>query len=725
MSGEEQIQPQPHLGDTFAPYLARLAKKQGLAEPMLFPGRASRGSGDLRTFILVLLKHWKAAAIFAVATLAVVATATFLMTAIYEPEGRIQIDPPGEETFSLQSSNGTPDTEYISTEAEKLETAELARGTIQALGLSHNPELAGKAALHVNEAQDAAEHAALVQFQANLSVRRDPGSRLVGVRFASHDPRLSAMVVNKLMKLFIDNSYQSRHEAIQQSSLWLARQLDDIREKTATSSRAVVDFQRQHGIADTGHDSTTLSQQVGELNKQLADAESQRIQLESYTRHSPGFLLPQISSNPVIQQLTQRRAELYGQMARAQVLYGPNHPEVRKLQKELEELDRQLGLQRSVMQTELQSSYQAARRREALLEREVQNSTAQLSEMEQYLNLKKQAEADRQLYDNLYAKIKESGIAAASKSSNMRIVEEAAVLDRPTRPHRRLNLLLGLVFGVFGGLALAFVKEGLEDRIHTTDDVRSFTGLSSIVVVPAVRENTAKLSALKPSPPAMNREQQPPLLLNQPRSPQLEAVNALRTVVMLSRENRQQVLMITSPLSGDGKTTVATSLAVSLAKLGRTCLIDADLRRPRIAKALCLSPGPGFAELLRGQVSLHDVLRPFPHVPALSVIASGEASEEPVELLSSFSMSRTIQDLRGICEYVVLDTPPVLPFAEGRALATIVDGIILVGRAASTPRIAMTRTMELFQELRSAPILTVVLNGVDFRASQYKYYAQY
>jgi capsular exopolysaccharide synthesis family protein len=184
--------------------------------------------------------------------------------------------------------------------------------------------------------------------------------------------------------------------------------------------------------------------------------------------------------------------------------------------------------------------------------------------------------------------------------------------------------------------------------------------------------------------------------------------------------------MVTSPLAGDGKTTVATSLAVSLAKLGQTCLIDADMRRPRIAKTLSLSHGPGLENLLRSHASLADVMQTVPHIQGLSVIATHRpVAGEAAELLSGYPMAQVIQDLREISDYVVIDSPPVLAFAESRALSTMVDGIILVGRAASTPRIAMTRTVELFQELRSAPVLTVVLNGVDVNASQYKYYSQY
>jgi capsular exopolysaccharide synthesis family protein len=692
------------------------------------PHRSDTHDGDLRRFISVLLKHRRGATIFALSTIGAVALATFLMKPIYEPEGRIQIDPPGQETFSMQSNNGPGDSDYVATEAEKIRTAELSRATIQALQLNRDPELVGKATAQAASADDssAVGTEAITQFQSHLSVRRNQANRLVGIRFASHDAQLSARVVNTLMDLFVQSSYQARHDAISQSSTWLARQLDDIRDKFQKSSAAVENFQKAHGIVETDHDSTTLSQAVGELNKQLADAESQRMQLEAYlNRTGEEESLPQVASNPVVQGLTQKRADVSAQLAETQVTYGPNHPNVRKLQNQVEELDRQLAAERSSLKADLRTTYTAAQRRESMLQKQLRDASQQLGQMEQYTSLKKQAQADRDLYDSLYAKIKESGIAAASKSSNIRVVERASVLDHPTRPRRLLNLLLGTLFGILGGIVLAFVKEGLEDRIQTAEDVRAFTGLSSVILVPNVAEKGRKKLTLHGTTyTSLKNGGSPRMLLGRPNSPESEAVNALRTFVVRTQPDTQQrVLMVTSPLPGDGKTTVALNLAASLAKMGRTCLIDADLRRPRIADALRLRRGNDFVDLLKGMVTLESVIVRAPQIDGLSVIGCWSPTHEAGELLSRFPMTELIDRLRVMFDYVLLDTPPLLPYSEGRALSTVVDGIILVGRAANTPRMAMTRTVELLNEIRSAPICTVVLNGVDFRSPQYRYYS--
>jgi capsular exopolysaccharide synthesis family protein len=673
-----------------------------------------------------LLKHRRAATIFALSTIGAVTLATFLMRPVYEPEGRIQIDPPGQETFSMQSNNGPGDSDYVATEAEKIRTAELARATIRALQLDRDPELVGKATAQAASLVESSPVGteAITEFESHLSVRRNQANRLVGIRFASHDAQQSARIVNTLMDLFVKSSYQARHDAISQSSAWLARQLDEIRDKFEKSSQAVEDFRKTHGIVETDHDSTTLSQAVGEPNQQLADAEPQRMQLESdLNRTGDEESLPQVTSNPVVQALTQKRADVSAQLAETQVIYGPNHPNVRKLQNQVQELDRQLATQRSSLKSDLRTTYTTAQTCESMLQEQLRDAGQQLGQMEQYTSLKKQAQADRDLYDSLYAKIKESGIAAASKSSNIRVVERASVLDNPTRPRRLLNLLLGTLFGLLGGIVLAFIREGLEDRIQTAEDVRTFTGLSSVILVPNVADAGRK-KLTRGTTYTSFKNGSPRILLGRPNSPASEAVNALRTFVVRTQpEEQQRVLMVTSPLPGDGKTTVALNLAASLAKMGRTCLIDADLRRPRIADALRLRRGNDFVDLLKGRVTLESVIVRAPQIEGLYVIGCWSPTHEAGELLSRFPMTKLIDRLRAMFDFVLLDTPSLLPYAEGRALSSVVDGIILVGRVANTPRMAMTRTVELLNELRSAPIRTVVLNGVDFRSPQYRYYS--
>jgi succinoglycan biosynthesis transport protein ExoP len=679
----------------------------------------------------VLSKQWRWSVLFAVAVVVVVTAATFLMKPVYESEGRLQIDPPGAEAFSLDATGvGLIDSEYIATEAQKLQTDDLALATIRTLHLDKNPELINDApkrpsVVGVSDQLTPTERAALRNFQLRLSVRREPASRLVGVTFAAHDPRLSADVVNSLMKLTVQRTFEARSQAIAESSMWLSRQLDDIREKMESSARAVASYGAKTGIADVDPNTNTYAEKMGDLNKQLVLAESDRIQFQSFLAPvSNPESLPQVRSNLVVQALTQKLAEADAQLAQSRVIYGPNHAEVRKLQNEVNELGDQIREQSAAIVSELWTNYRAARAREALLNGQVKGATSDLATLAQYNVLKREAQADRELYNSLYAKIKEAGISAASKSSNIHIVSQAHALEHPTRPRRALNILAGVFIGLIGGVALAFVKDRIQDHVQTADEIRDWVGLPSVTVVPAIQTSQPKMEMWGTNRTDLklewrNREDFAGpncFLLQRPHSPESEAVQALRTMLFSTRtEDSPKVVLITSPLPGEGKTTLANNLAIALTKHGKTCLVDADLRMPAVGVSFRLLPRFGLEHYLQGSATLDQVMSPSSEVKNLTIIPAVAPADYATYLLTGGPMRALIMRLRERFDFVVIDTPPILPYADGLAVSTLVDGVILVGRAGQTPRGAITRSMELLDVMKSAPILTVVLNAVDER----------
>jgi capsular exopolysaccharide synthesis family protein len=659
------------------------------------------------------------------------------MRPVYEPEGKLQIDPPGSEVFSLDAAGtGLIDAEYISTEAQKLQTDDLALATIATLHLDRDSEITGKLPIHAlgvsnSDPLAARENAALRGLRSRLSIRRDPSSRLVVVAFSSHDPGLSANVVNTLMKLLVQRNFESRNSAIAESAVWLSRQLDDIREKMERASRALADFGKKTGIADVDPNTNTYSEKMGDLNKQLVQSAADRIQYESFLAPSrDADSLPQVRSSLVVQALTQKRAEAEAQLAQSRVIYGPNHAEVRKLQNQVDELQNSIRAQQQAIVSELWTNYRAARIRERSLTGEVRQATTDLTTLSQYEVLKKEAQADRDLYDALYAKVKEAGISAASKSSNVHIVNQARVLDHPTRPHRSLNILAGALFGLIGGVGLAFAKDRMQDRIRSADDVRDWVNFPSVAVVPEIRNGTERLGLLggnrtKPLP----LDEVEPLgpdcyVLQRPNSPEAEAVHALRTMLFLSDPKRPpRVLVVTSPLPGEGKTTLSMNLAITMAKHGRTCLVDADMRKPAVGYNFRLTPTLGLEHLLNGSATLDQVASQSTAIEDLTIIPAVNPTHCAIQLLSDGRMKTLITRLRDRYDFVVIDTPPILPYADGLAISTHVDGVILVGLAGQTPRGAITRSMELLETINSAPILTIVLNGVNERSgySSYSY----
>ncbi len=700
---------------------------------------------DWTRAIFILQKHWRLFALFAIGVFLSTAIATFLTKPVYEPAVMLEIDPPGTQAFALERGSGdSSDAEYLETQAKMLESDELALGVIRKLHLDHDPDFVNTSKPnqnladtgHANETPvrlTSRENAALTTFRTRLKVRRDTSSRLIMVSFASHDPRTAAQVANELVSEFNENNFKTLHEAIMQTTAWLSRQLDDIRAKMDQSSHALVEFQKETGIADLDANKSTLAEQMSGLDQQLTSARGDRIQLQAQlagAKDGSPESLPQSGNNPLIQNLLQKLAEARTELSQAQVLYGKNHPTVKKLQSEVDQLQTELDSQKQRIFEQVQTSYAAAQSREHLLEREQKLTTKQLNDVAQYTTLKREFQTETDLYNTLYARVKEAGIAAASNSNNVRVIDHARVLQQPTRPRILLNLGFGLLAAVFGGVILACVREALETRIHTPQDILNATGIPSVSVLPVIGEYDTpdpalsaafahRLKAGKNDHGSVSK-----FLLDNPGSAEAEALRGLYTTVMLSQGGRPpQVMLVVSGSPGEGKTTIASNLAIALAMRGPTCLVDADLRKGGVSRTFGLNTCSGLATVLSGSAEIPDVVTPVPEVPNLSVVPAGRADRNPGELMSGESMDSVVSALRERFEFVVFDSPPILAYADGRVLSTLVDGLIFVGRYGATTRAAIAKCMEMLSAIHAAPILEVVLNGTSATADS-AYYGQ-
>ena len=688
----------------------------------------------------ILQKHWRLSALFGFLVMATVVAVTFLMRPVYEATARIEVDPLGE-IYSLEGGSSSPsDAEYLETQSQILQSDGLALAVIRQLGLAHNPELVGKEEADISGEQSSAtdarpvdgrENVALRKFHDLVKIRRDTASRLVLVTFASHDPKLAASVPNALAQAFIDHGFQTRHEAIMQSSQWLTRQLDDLRDKMDRSSQALAEFQQTVGVSEIEGDRSTYTEHMGELSRQFTQAEAERIQLEALLNNvhsSDPNSLPEVRNSPVVQQLTQRLSEHKAELSQAQVVYGPNHPTVKKLQTQVDELQSQLDGQKKAILSSLRASYAAAHAREQLMAAEMKGTTKEIGQMARYTVLKREVQTNVELYNSLYARIKEAGISAAAKGANVRIVDSARVPDTPARPRRALNIAVGMFAAIFGGLVLAFVREEFDNKLRSPEDIRKWIGRSNVSIIPVIgegdRKAMSKFKTVGSLPGGASEENLANrFILERPNSPEAEALQALCGSIMLSWPgNQPQVLLIASGFPGEGKTTLAMNLAFALAKHARTCLVDADLRKGRIARVLGVSKGQGLSEVLTETISLDEALIEVPGSPNLSLIPAGSANGKAPHLTCSEGMRHVLESLRQNYRFVVVDSAPILPFVDGRALSTLADAVVLVGRSGMTTRQAMQRSVELISEVNGAPILQVVLNAAQLDSIDYKYY---
>ena len=399
---------------------------------------------EWRQCLQILRKHWKLSSLCSFIIFAITVIVTFVSTPIYESTARLEIDPPGSETFTLERGKaGSLDSDYLDTQSELLQSEWLAVAVIRKLQLDKDPIFVGKNAPPEEQASKNPvkltdrENIALRFYQDHLTVAPAKKSRVLEVKFASPDAMLSAQVVNTHTDLFIEKSYQARYDAVMHASEWLARQMDDIRDKASRSAAALAAYQRQHGIVDVDEKQSSVGQKVSELNRQLAQASTDRIQFEAYLKglkSGQQDSLPQIRDNPMLQALRQRLIENKADLSQMQTVYGEKSPNVRRLESNIRELESLLKHEERTTVSQIQTSFKAAQAREDMLATEIKGVASEVSQVAEYSALKRQAESDVDLYNTLYTQVKEAGITAASKSSNARIVDPGeswtSLLDR-------------------------------------------------------------------------------------------------------------------------------------------------------------------------------------------------------------------------------------------------------------------------------------------------------
>jgi capsular exopolysaccharide synthesis family protein len=696
----------------------------------------------LLDYLIILRKHKWLIASVVVAVVTIVAISTFRMQPIYVATSRIEIDrensnifpEPGQETYEIYEDLDN----YIETQSKILTSATLASQTIKSLHLDRDPRFGGHpedtSALEVvppnNDAQPAPPQ--LGAFLGSLGVGRVPNSQLLDVSFASTDRQLAAQIVNAHVDNFIEENFRSRYAATSLASNWLAGQLDELKAKVEASEDARISYERANQIWTLDDKQDVTTQKLADLNRELTSAQADRINKEAgyqLAQNENYDAIPAVQTSPVIQDLIKRQSDLSSQYNQALNQYGPKFPKVVRLQEQIQDLDQLLSNEKKNVVNQTEAEYQGSRQRELLLQQALDQqkveASAMADKMVQYNILVRDAEANKQLYDGLLQKLKEAGINAGLRSSNIRVVDPALVPTVPAKPQKSRNIELAIMAGLVGGIGLAFLREYMDNTVKSPDDIETLTRLPSLAVVPAFAgENGLGRKLLKAS--KTNGQGRAELVSHmQPQSQMSEAFRALRTSLLLSQaDSPPQTILVSSALPREGKTTAAVNLALTLARLGdKTLLIDGDMRKPSIARALDIADGRhvGLSSYLAGASSLEQVMVSYPGLTNLSVIPTGPVPPNPADLLSSYRLAEMMTELRSRFKFIVVDSPPIMSATDAVIMSAVADGVIVVVRSGETPKEALTRTRDLLISVK-ARIIGVVLNAVDASFSDYHYY---
>jgi succinoglycan biosynthesis transport protein ExoP len=704
--------------------------------------------GHLLDYLLILRKHKWLIISFLLALVTVVTIATFRMQPIYEATTRIEID--RENTNFLPFAGNDPfdvyqDLEdYIETQSKILVSETLAMQTIKSLHLDQDPRFGGdsksSSTLEVKAPEGAAASPspALGAFLGGLSVKRVPNSRLLDVTFAASDPKLAAAAVNTHVSNFIEQNFRSRYEATTQASNWLANQLDELKGKVEASEDARIKYERDNQIWTIDEKQDVTRQKLGDLNRELTEAQGDRINKAAVYELAKARnydAIPAVRESPVIQASLKRQSELSDEYIGALNQYGPNFPKVLRLQAQLNEIGQLIENEKRNIGNQIEAEYRGSRQREVLLQRALdqqKNEAASMADkMVEYNILKREAEANKQLYDGLLQKLKEAGISAGLRSSNIRVVDPALIPTAPSRPNKSRNIFLAILVGLIGGIGLAFVREYLDNTVKNPEDVQSLSRLPSLAVVPIFTNSSGdsrgRLQKLLRGSGNGFHERVALVSHSEPQSQVSEAFRALRTSLLLSQpDHPPQLILVTSALPHEGKTTASVNIGVTLAQLGdNTLLIDGDLRKPGISRALSMNDGKvGLSSYLAGVVGLDLVTIPHPEISNLHAIPTGPIPPNSADLLSSHRLVEMMCELRKRYKFIVIDSPPIMAATDAVILSALVDGVLLVVRSGETPKEALTRTRDLLHSVKSR-VLGVVLNAVDASSPDYYYSYRY
>jgi polysaccharide biosynthesis transport protein len=568
-------------------------------------------------------------------------------------------------------------------------------------------------------------------------------TRLIDLSFQHRDPVVAAKVINTIARTFVDQNLEKKSKSSENTGEFLQTRIAELQSKIREDEEKLVNYAKTHQILSLDDKQNTVVERLAGLNKQLLEAENERKTAEAAynAAKAPGAATALVDADEKrIAELESKLADLRRQRAQLLVEDTEEAPEVKDVQQQIAEVDKQLkdlrGHKSSTLVTNLETHYRQALAKEESLRKAFDQQRAQtLTQNEAaitYHIIQQEIDTNKGLLTNLLQRSKENDVTKASDANNISVVDYAVSPDGPIGPQRGRTVMMAMMLSLGLGVGLALFLEYLDDTVHSTDEVERLLHLPALAVIPSVAP-AARRRALA-SPGALQKRNghpsgNPELLMNvDGRSPLAESYRHLRTSVLLSTAGRApKALLVTSSLPGEGKTTTAVNTAISLAQTGASvCIVDADMRRPRLRAIFGLETQAGLSSILSSEIAEQEMLDLIRHDSAsdLNVLTSGPIPPNPAELLGSDQMRRLLSALQTKYNHVVIDSPPITSFTDGVLISTMVDGVLLVVHGGRSSRHVVRRSRQLLQDV-GAKIFGVVLNNVNLQAHDYYYYQRY
>ena len=694
---------------------------------------------------LELLEYWRSItkrkwAILGLALIVAVlaAVVAYALTPIYRSTATVLIEAGKVKVLSIEDVyTSSQQREHYQTQVEILKSREVAERTAKALKLWDHPAfdprqqrpslraqalaMVGLGSEKTTWSQEELEASVVKTLQASLSVEPVRLSQLVKVSFESADPAVAALVANAIAAEFISADRDSRFALSQQVSTFLQERLTSLRDKLMKSEQALQAYREQKGIVSLGGSAQAVtSKQIDETSQRLAEARSTRAQLEAAydqarnTSADRFAEIPMVARDAIVADTLKQRNGVLRNLQVLQETLGSEHYKVVQAQGELAELNRLLKQQGETVVASLKREFEAARETESALDRllgAAQGNVQAVNREEFQLNvLEREATSNRELYAMFMSRAKETNLASDVQAAVARVVDRAVTPSIPVRPAKGQIVIVAAVLALFLGAMASLLLDRLDNTLKGADDAEMRLQQPVLTALPMLADH--------------NRARMARIFMDEGHSHYAEGIRTARTGVLLSSlDVPHKVLLVTSTLPGEGKTTVSVNLAIAHAQTKTTLLIDADMRRSQAGKALGLPPGSkGLSNLVAGTASIEECVVGVKDSKLL-VMPVGDLPPNPLELLLSQRFKEVLAQLSERFEMIIIDSPPVELVSEALVLAPMATSVAFVVKAMSTPAPLARKSIMRLQRA-GGNILGVVVNQLDFDHAQ-RYYGEY
>ncbi len=642
-----------------------------------------------------------------------------------------------EEIYSAMGGNR----EYYQTQVEILKSRDLARKVVERLKLTTHPDFDPRQqeagvrdylspstwfATREPPTEFDIQKWAIGRVSENLQVQTVRNSQLVQISFLTYDKELAAKVPNTLAEVYIESDLDSRVAMTQKAGAWLTERMSDLRVKLDASEKALQEYRERERIVDVkgvamSGASKALEQATSDLvsvRTKRAEAESLFNQVKAARQARGGYeSIPAVLRHATVQRLKELEAEAERRLADASKRYGPDHPKMLQANAELASARDNVKRQIESVVAGVEKEYEVARSNEQALERALGQSKSEIQGINrkefQLGVLEREAQGNKQLYDMFVTRFKETNVAGDLQSTVARVVDPANVPNTAFAPKKTQIVTTAAAVALLIGIMLSLLLDRLSNTINTAAEIESRLGLPMLGYLQKMTGFAKKSTSSETA------------FMTDSQSLFSESIRTIRTSILMSAlDSSKKVIVVTSTVPSEGKTTVCFNLACALAQVKKSVLlVDADMRRPKIARLVGREKNaPGLSNMVSGVTPISECIVKHEQ-GGFHVLTAGFVPPNPLELLSSGKFAEILEKLKEAFDVVLIDSPPVALVSDALVLSQSANEVIYIVKADSTPyQLARTGIKRLM--LANAPLLGVVLNQLDLERAE-KYYGEY